>query len=151
MFYEIFPYRSKVDSEAEFKGEDIWKLKVMYLKEGSCFEAKEYKPFYGQCPVVKNTYAENKAIWIRLSCVWQFWRFGMKLLLKTLTPVHIGNGETLKPLSYVIDRSFIYAINMEEFFKKLEAIQKKDVYLKWIEPILYQLFELDSKIGKGER
>ncbi|GAN32043.1 MAG: type III-A CRISPR-associated RAMP protein Csm4 [Candidatus Brocadia sp. AMX2] len=53
MFYAIFPYRSKVDSEAEFKGEDIWKSKVIYLKEGSCFEAKERKPFYGQCPVVK--------------------------------------------------------------------------------------------------
>ena len=53
MYYEIFPYRSKVDSEAEFKGEDIWKSRVMYLKEGSCFEAKERKPFYGQCPVVK--------------------------------------------------------------------------------------------------
>ena len=53
MYYEIFPYRSKVDSEAEFKGKDIWKSRVMYLKEGSCFEAKERKPFYGQCPVVK--------------------------------------------------------------------------------------------------
>ena len=59
MFYEIFPYRSKVDSEAEFKGDDIWKLKVMYLKEGSCFEAKEYKPFYGQCPVVKEIHMQK--------------------------------------------------------------------------------------------
>jgi CRISPR-associated protein Csm4 len=53
MYYEICPYRSKVDSEAEFKGEDIWKSRVMYLKEGSCFEANERKPFYGLCPVVK--------------------------------------------------------------------------------------------------
>lgn len=53
MYYEIFPYRSKVDSEYEFKGEDIWKSRVMYLKEGSCFEAKERKEFYGRLPVVK--------------------------------------------------------------------------------------------------
>ena len=26
--YEIFPYRSKVDSEGEFKGEDVWKDKI---------------------------------------------------------------------------------------------------------------------------
>lgn len=53
MLYEIFPGRSKVDSEAEFKGEDVWKSKVMYLKEGSCLEAKEKKEFYGRMPVVK--------------------------------------------------------------------------------------------------
>lgn len=53
MYYEIFPYRSKVDSEAEFKGEDIWKSRVMYLKEGSCLEAKGKKEFYGKIPVVK--------------------------------------------------------------------------------------------------
>ncbi len=53
MFYEIFPYRSKVDSEYEFKGDDIWKYKVMYLKEGSIFEAKGKKEFYGKLPVVK--------------------------------------------------------------------------------------------------
>ncbi len=53
MFYEIFPYRSKVDSEAEFKGEDIWKSRIMYLREGSCFEARKRKEFYGRLPVVK--------------------------------------------------------------------------------------------------
>jgi CRISPR-associated protein Csm4 len=53
MFYEIFPCRSKVDSEAEFKGEDVWKARAMYLKEGSIFEAKERKEFYGSLPPVK--------------------------------------------------------------------------------------------------
>lgn len=52
-YYEIFPYRSKVESEGEFKGEDVWKDKVMYLKEGSVLDARTLKPFYGQCPVVK--------------------------------------------------------------------------------------------------
>lgn len=53
ILYEVFPWRSKVDSEAEFKGEDVWKVRVMYLKEGSCLEAKEKKDFYGKVPVVK--------------------------------------------------------------------------------------------------
>lgn len=57
--YEIFPYRSKVDSEAEFKGEDIWKTRVMYLKEGSLLEAIERKEFYGRVPVVKEI-GDNK-------------------------------------------------------------------------------------------
>jgi len=52
-YYEIFPYRSKVESEGEFKGEDVWKDKVMYVKEGSVLDAMMQKPFYGQCPVVK--------------------------------------------------------------------------------------------------
>jgi CRISPR-associated protein Csm4 len=51
--YEIFPIRSKVDSEAEFKGEDVWKSRVMYIKEGSIIEAKQKKEFYGKIPIVK--------------------------------------------------------------------------------------------------
>lgn len=51
--YEVFPYRSKVDSEYEFKGDDVWKDRVMYLKEGSVLEATEKKSFYGKCPIVK--------------------------------------------------------------------------------------------------
>ena len=53
MYYEIFPWRSKIDSEYEFKGDDIWKVRVMYLKEGSCLEAKTRKEFYGRMPIVK--------------------------------------------------------------------------------------------------
>ena len=53
MFYEIFPWRSKVDSDSEFKGEDVWKSRVMYIKEGSCLEAMDKKEFYGRMPVVK--------------------------------------------------------------------------------------------------
>ncbi len=59
LFYEILPYRGKIDSEAEFKGEDIWKSKVIYLKEGSIFQAKEKKEFYGTMPVVKKIEDKN--------------------------------------------------------------------------------------------
>lgn len=47
------PYRSKVESNGEFKREDIWKSKVIYLKEGSIFRVKQKKDVYGTVPVVK--------------------------------------------------------------------------------------------------
>jgi CRISPR-associated protein Csm4 len=37
------------------ENENVWKNRVMYLKEGSVFEANEYKAYYGQCPVIKET------------------------------------------------------------------------------------------------
>jgi CRISPR-associated protein Csm4 len=58
-FYEIFPYRSKVESDGEFKGEDVWKSRVMYLKEGSCLEAKIKKSFFGRTPIVKEIEGQN--------------------------------------------------------------------------------------------
>lgn len=57
--YEVFPYRSKVESDGEFNGEDIWKSRVMYIKEGSCLEAKDKKEFYGWTPVVKKIGGNN--------------------------------------------------------------------------------------------
>jgi hypothetical protein len=42
-----------VESDGEFKGQDVWKSRVMYLKEGACLEAKNIKEFYGRSPVVK--------------------------------------------------------------------------------------------------
>lgn len=73
----------------------------------------------------------------------------MKLQIKTLSPVHIGNGESLKPLSYVMDRSFVYILNMETFFEELERIKKRQDYLAWLEPILYRLSDLNDRIAKA--
>lgn len=53
MFYELVPCFSKIDSIFEFKGENVFKDKVIYAKEGSIFKAKQRKEFYGQTPVVK--------------------------------------------------------------------------------------------------
>jgi CRISPR-associated protein Csm4 len=59
--YEVFPYRSKIDSEGDLmdENENVWKNRVMYLKEGSVFEANEYKAYYGQCPVIKETHGKK--------------------------------------------------------------------------------------------
>ena len=67
----------------------------------------------------------------------------MKLI--TLTPIHIGNGETLKPLSYVMDKNYIYVLDMDKFFNILSENQREQ-YLKWIDPILNRIAELDEKI-----
>jgi len=73
----------------------------------------------------------------------------MKLQLKTLSPIHIGNGDTLKSLSYVKDSSFIYIVNMGGLFEKIKGIGKTEDYLKWIEPILNQLSAVDDKLEKA--
>lgn len=67
----------------------------------------------------------------------------MKLI--TLTPIHIGSGETLNHLSYVSDRNFLYVINMDKFFALLSEAQRL-AYLQWMEPILNRMAELDEKI-----
>ena len=73
----------------------------------------------------------------------------MKLQIKTLSPIHIGNGESFKPLSYVMDMKFVYILNMEAFFKELERIGKQKDYLSWLEPILYKLSDINDKISKA--
>lgn len=59
--YEVFPYRSKIDSEGDLmdENENFWKNRVMYLKEGSVLEANENKAYYGQCPMVKETHGKK--------------------------------------------------------------------------------------------
>lgn len=44
----------------------------------------------------------------------------MKLYLKTVTPVHIGNGEKLNDLDYFIDANIYYFISQNEFLKFLQ-------------------------------
>jgi CRISPR-associated protein Csm5 len=73
----------------------------------------------------------------------------MKLQIKTLSPLHIGNGESFKPLSYVMDMNFVYILNMEAFFKELERIGKREDYLSWLEPILYRLSDLSNRIAEA--
>lgn len=52
-FYNLEPVRSKVDSQREFKREDIWKWPVTYAAEGSVFTVAEPSSFYGWAPVAK--------------------------------------------------------------------------------------------------
>lgn len=67
----------------------------------------------------------------------------MKLV--TLTPIHIGSGEILTHLSYVIDRNSLFVLNMDKFFYNLTETQREH-YLQWMNPILNRMAELDEKI-----
>ncbi|WP_457635359.1 type III-A CRISPR-associated RAMP protein Csm4 [Persephonella sp.] len=47
-YYDYFTFRGAVDNNYGFKNVDIWKDKVIYLKEGSTLKAKNGKDIYGQ-------------------------------------------------------------------------------------------------------
>jgi CRISPR-associated protein Csm5 len=65
--------------------------------------------------------------------------------ITTLTPIHIGNGEALTPLSYVIHGNSLCVVNMEKFFDILSESQRES-YLGWMDPILNKISELDKRI-----
>lgn len=52
----------------------------------------------------------------------------MKLILETLTPVHVGSGETIEPYEYVISDKF-YRINLEKFIVSLSD-KDRETFLK---------------------
>jgi len=70
----------------------------------------------------------------------------MKLI--TLTPIHIGSGESLKPLSYITDRNLLYVLDMDKFFAVLSEAQR-EIYLQWMDPILNRLAQLDERIAQA--
>ncbi len=47
-YYDYFTFRGAIDNNYNFKDVDIWKDKVIYLKEGSTFKVKKEKDIYGQ-------------------------------------------------------------------------------------------------------
>ena len=52
--YDYFTFRGAIDNNYDFKGTDIWKEKVIYLKEGSTLKVKRPKEFYGQFYLAKD-------------------------------------------------------------------------------------------------
>ncbi len=71
----------------------------------------------------------------------------MKLL--TMTPIHVGSGETLNSLSYITHRNSLYVLDMDKFFAILSEVQR-EAYLQWMEPILNRMAELDGKIDQAK-
>lgn len=69
--------------------------------------------------------------------------------LKTLTPVFIGNGDSVKPLSYVLEGDSAYVLREDKFLPSLSR-QEQDRYLAWIEPLLDRMARLDDQIGKAK-
>lgn len=52
----------------------------------------------------------------------------MKLILETLTPIHIGSGETIEPYEYVITDK-LYRINLGKFISSLSP-KDREIFLK---------------------
>ena len=69
--------------------------------------------------------------------------------ITVLTPIHIGSGETLKPLSYVMDKNSLDVLNMDKFFSILSNTQR-EAYLGWIEPVLDKIADIDSQLDKAK-
>ncbi len=67
------------------------------------------------------------------------------LKLKTMTPVFIGDGGTLKPLSYVLEGKMIRVLDEEAFFNRLSETEKERYY-KWLDPILTDIADTKQKI-----
>jgi len=58
-YYDYFSFRGAVDNNYGFKNKDIWKDKVIYLKEGATLTVKNPKSFYGQFYPAKDINGER--------------------------------------------------------------------------------------------
>lgn len=65
--------------------------------------------------------------------------------LKAITPVFIGNGETLRPISYVLDGNTVHVLDENRFFAQFSA-EQLDAYQKWINPLLDKIANLDEQV-----
>jgi len=68
--------------------------------------------------------------------------------LKIVTPVFVGSGDSVKPLSYVLDGNKIHVLKENKFFISLSP-QERDRYLTWIEPLIERLGQLDEQIDRA--
>jgi len=56
----------------------------------------------------------------------------VKIKLITLTPIHIGSGNTITPLSWIRQGSMLFIINMDKFFSLLNQKEKEE-YVRWVD------------------
>lgn len=68
--------------------------------------------------------------------------------LRALTPIFIGNGESIKPFSYLLDGNIVHVIDEDKFFAQL-SLKEQELYQKWIESIIYPLDQLNDEINKA--
>lgn len=76
----------------------------------------------------------------------------MQLQLKTITPIHIGNGEELSPLDYVFDGQYYYRITQNqvlEFVKDIPDGIEKFIY--WAEERAKEIIALQNREGEFKK
>lgn len=81
----------------------------------------------------------------------------MDLKLKTLTPLHIGNGEEMHSLDYVVYGNLFYRVSERMFQKFLQNFEKEEVrshvnvFLAWTRDLTIEIEDLESKKKKSKR
>lgn len=75
-----------------------------------------------------------------------------KLQLKTITPVHVGNGEELYELDYVVANNHYYRVSQSQFFKFLQTIPNAITdYTNWINDNTTEMEDLKTSIRSAKR
>lgn len=64
------------------------------------------------------------------------------------TPLFIWDGDTISPLSFVIDGDLVHVLEGDRFIRALPP-QEQRAYLTWIEPALERLARLDEKLKEA--
>lgn len=75
----------------------------------------------------------------------------MDLQLKTITPLHVGNGEELHSLNYVVYNKRFYHISSARFYEFLRELGKKeyvDAFSKWTLDLSSEIDELRDRVRR---
>ncbi len=69
----------------------------------------------------------------------------VKVKAEVKSPVFIWDGDTIKPLSFVVDGDLVHVLDIERFMRALSD-RERQAYLAWLEPILNEIARLDDRI-----
>lgn len=72
------------------------------------------------------------------------------IILRTLSPVFCGSGETLDPLSYVVDDNLVRVIDTDKFLNGLTT-QQLEQFQAWLLPLSDKRAALDAQIQEARR
>jgi CRISPR-associated protein Csm5 len=72
----------------------------------------------------------------------------IKIKAEVVTPIHIGSGEEIKPISYVTDKEFVYMVDYDKFISCLTE-REQEAYQKWVEEITGELVEIKKKLEQA--
>jgi len=69
---------------------------------------------------------------------------------KVVTPLFIGDGESVTPLSYIVEGKRVYVVDVQRFLRALSP-EGQAAYLAWIDPQLNQIANLETQIDQAYR
>jgi CRISPR type III-A-associated RAMP protein Csm5 len=77
----------------------------------------------------------------------------MKIWLRTLSPVHIGSGETLSPLEYVVYNNVYYKVRQRDFVNFLDQTgeEVKEQFADWVAERYVEMAELETESDRLRR